>query len=310
MLNVLLSAPMFDEPARFRSEIEVAMPGARIAVDGELPDEAINVIIADDHTDPRGRHFPNLTAVLSLSAGVDGLLIRDEISNARIVRLLTPDHQQLMREYVVYHVLRAHGQFRAGEEQQRARRWEWLPPASPVAGKKAVVLGMGFLGAPTATALRDLGLMVTSWSRTARTTRGITSVLGENALLDALGEADFVVCLLPLTDATRGLLNAARLGRLPSRAFLINASRAACLELTQLVQLLHERSLAGAVLDVFENEPLSSESPLWTVPNLTITPHMAAVPSAHAYLPVIVESLRAILMGGEIPNTVDRNEGY
>jgi glyoxylate/hydroxypyruvate reductase A len=310
MLNVLLSAPMFDTSPGFRSQIEEAAPGVRVAGEGDLADQDVDILIADDHTDPTGRRFPRLTAVLSLSAGVDRLLQHGQFGQVGIGRLLTPEHQQSMRDYIAYHVLRANGPFRAAERQQRERRWDWLEPATPVAGKSALVLGTGFLGAAAAATLRDLGLAVTGWSRAARPLPGIASIAGEDALRDALGDTDFLICLLPLTAMTRNLLDTARLRRLPDRAVLINASRAGCLDLPALVAMLRSGRLAGAVLDVLEGEPLAADSPLWTVPNLTLTPHCAAVPSAAAYLTAIVEALRAILAGRDLPNRIDKSQGY
>jgi glyoxylate/hydroxypyruvate reductase A len=109
---------------------------------------------------------------------------------------------------------------------------------------------------------------------------------------------------------TRNLLDTTRLRRLPGRAVLINASRAGCLDLPALVAMLRSGRLAGAVLDVLEGEPLAADSPLWTVPNLMLTPHCAAVPSAAAYLTAIVEALRAILAGRDLPNRIDKSQGY
>jgi glyoxylate/hydroxypyruvate reductase A len=310
MLDVLLSAPMWDAPRDFRLEVEAALPGVRISSEGEIPDEAVAVIIADDHADIAGRRFPNLQAALSLSVGVEHLLRCESIATAPVIRLLTCDHQRLMREYVVYQVLRAHGQFQAAEHHQRDRTWDWLPPRAPIAGRKALVLGAGYLSVPTAIALRDLGLTVTTWCRTPRRQPGITSISGEDALLQSLVDTDYVVCMLPLTEQTLQLLNAKRLRHLPSRAVLINVSRAACVDLAEVADMLGEGALTAAVWDVFDNEPLSPDSSLWTLPNLTITPHMAAVPLASAYLPAIVEALRRILDGEAFADAVDRARGY
>jgi len=310
MFNVLIPPPMLESLAKLRREASVAMLGLRFVEDGEIPDHSIDVAIVDDHTDLTGRDLNRLSAILSLSVGVDRLLAADVLPNTRIVRLLIPDHQYLMREYIVYHVLRSHRLFGRTEAQFSARTWDWLPFERPVAGKSVLVLGLGYLGVASAVALRDMGMAVTGLSRSLKQIRGIRSITGDDSLKHIIPTVDFLVCLLPLTPATRGFLNASRLRCLPKQAVFINASRAACVDQPELVRMLSERALAGAVLDVVDEEPLSELSPLWTVPNLMITPHMAAVPPPEAYVPAIIDALQRLVGGRELTNVVDRQRGY
>jgi glyoxylate/hydroxypyruvate reductase A len=309
-MNVLIAAPMLDDSAGFRTRAQATSLWARFVLDGELCDEKIDVLVVDDHWDSEGRQFPNLKTVLSLSVGVERLLASADLAHARVVRLLTREHQQLMREYVLYHLLRSNRQFLTAEQLQQAHRWEWQSPSRPLAGRRALVLGSGFLGGATAAALQDFGLSVITWSRTARPGDGVPSISGEEALADALDDADFLICLLPLTPATRGILGAGHLRRLPRRAVLVNVSRAECIDLSALRCMLHEGSIAGAVLDVFPIEPLADDSPFWAVPNLTVTPHLAATPAPETYLPVLAEALYAIREGHDLRHAVDRNRGY
>lgn len=310
-LNVLLAAPMFQAPPAFAAAIEAALPQIRIVQDGAVADGAIDVVITDDHANFGGRRFARVTTVLSLSAGVEHLLDIDALAGARICRVLTPEHQQLMREYIVYQLLASHELIRRRAEAQQLRReWEWLPPRPPFAGRHALVLGLGFLGEPCAQALRDLGLVVTGLSRTVRDVPGITVVCDQKGLGEALQRADFLICLLPLTPETRGIIGAPQLALLPRRAIVVNASRPGCVDQAALIEMLRSRRLAGAILDVLEREPALPDDPIWHVPNLTITPHCAATPPCEAYLPAIIEAL-ARLQAGEVPrNPVETLRGY
>jgi len=309
-LNVLLVAPMFEAPLDFAAAIEAALPQVRIVRDGALEDSAIDVVIADDHANLGGRRFARVSTVLSLSAGIEHLLGIDALSGVRICRLLTPEHQQLMREYIVYQLLASQELVRRAEAQQRSRKWGWLPPRPPIAGRHALVLGLGFLGEPCAQALRNLGLVVTGLSRTGRDVPGIAVVSDQKALAEALQRTDFLVCLLPLTLETRMIIGAPQLALLPRHAVVVNASRPGCIDQAALIEMLRSRRLAGAVLDILEREPAAPDDPIWRVPNLTITPHCAATPPCAAYLPAIIEAFARLQVGEMPPNPVETLRGY
>jgi glyoxylate/hydroxypyruvate reductase len=309
-LDVLLAAPMLEAPSAFAAAIEAALPQVRIWADGAVADNAVDVVIIDDHASLLGRRLVRASTALSLSAGVEHLFGHDALAGARIYRVLTPKHQQLMREYVIHQLLASQVLVRHAEELQRCRRWEWLPPRTPLAGRHALVLGLGFLGNPCAQALRDLGLVVTGLNRTGCDVPGINVVSDQGGLAEALQRTDFLVCLLPLTPETNGMIGARQLALLPRHAVVVNASRPACIDQAALIELLRSRRLAGAVLDVIEREPVPPNDPIWQVPNLTITPHCAATPPTEAYLPAIIEAL-ARLQSGEVPrNPVEPLRGY
>ncbi|MBK8176977.1 MAG: hypothetical protein IPK66_17475 [Rhodospirillales bacterium] len=308
--HVLMAAPSFDEAPDFRAKIEEVVPNLRIVNAGAVPDELIDIVICDDLCafDPSG--VTNASAFLSLSLGVDRLLAFGIRPHVQIARLLTPEHQWLMREYVADHLLGAQRRSEIAKGQHAERRWECMPPQAPMAGRKAVVMGMGFLGEPTALLLRNFGLIVTGWSRTARPVPGIRCISGSAALSEAVRDADYLISLLPLTNATRRLIGPTLLRSLSSRAMLINASRAGCLDERALASMLREGLLASAVLDVIDEEPLPADSPLWDVPNLLITPHSAAVPRSKAYIPAIVDALGRLIDGRAPAHLVDRARGY
>lgn len=308
--SVLLAAPMLENPGKFRSALQSALPEFGIWPDGAIGDDTVDVVIIDDHVDLRERRFERLSAVLSLSGGVEHALeASGAFAGAQIYRILTPQHQQLMREYVLYQLLAFQATYDRVRIQQ-SRRWEWLSPRSPLAGHRALVLGLGFLGEPCARALSNLGLVVTGFSLTGRSLPGIRTIDDLPGLHEALEKTDFLICLLPLTPKTRGLIGRFELALLPAHAVVMNVSRSGCLDEAALIEMLRTNRLAGAILDVFEQEPLPQDHPILDVPNLRITPHCAATPPVEAYIPAVIDALSRLAAGQSPGNAVDPFRGY
>jgi len=254
--------------------------------------------------------FPAVRFVGCAGAGVDELLETPDLpTRVPITRAVDALQGTRMAQYVALTVLRHFRELPRLEMQQRATRWNRPPPASE--SEFAVgVMGAGSIGAPVADVLSRLGFPVAVWTRTGSTLDGAASFGGIDALPGFLARSRIVVCALPLTAATRGLLAAPTFAQLPLGAYVINVSRGRVLVEADLVAAIDAGHLAGAALDVYETEPLPANSPLWSHPRILCTPHIAAEPRAAVAAAQFVENLRRARTGLPLENVVDRTRGY
>ncbi len=256
------------------------------------------------------RGFANLKAIQSTWAGVNHLLADSNLPFDRpLARMVDQGLTVSMTEFIVLHVLdsaRDGPQLRAA---QRAGQWLDLDPVAPRTITVAV-LGLGTLGADAGTRLAGLGFTVRGWSRSRKEIAGIESFAGGDGLRECLSGAHILVCLLPLTDDTRGILNAATFAPLARGGVLIHAARGAHLVEADLLAALQSGQLSRAVLDVFATEPLPADHPFWRHPRVTVTPHVAAITRPGTGAADIVENYRRALAGERLINQVDRAKGY
>jgi glyoxylate/hydroxypyruvate reductase len=287
-----------------------------------------DVRIWPDHGDPKSIAYacawyaphgafadlPALKAVFSLGAGVEHILRDPTVPDVPIVRIVDADLTMRMTEYVVLHVLAHHRRWRLYDQQQRQRLWfeHEQPPANAVA---VGVMGLGVLGRDAATALCRLGFRTAGWSRSPQTIPGVETFHGEEGLDAFLRRTEILVCLLPATPATKGILRLDLLRRLKrdgraNGAYLINAGRGALQIDADILAALEEGTLAGATLDVFPTEPLPAESPLWSHPKVTITPHNAAASDPHALTVNILGQIDRFEATGRLEHVIDRARGY
>jgi glyoxylate/hydroxypyruvate reductase len=258
--------------------------------------------------------LPNLKAVFSLGAGVDQLLGDKTLPKVPLVRIVDRDLTMRMTEYVALHALMIHRRQRLYDAQQRERLWrdhdQWS--AADVA---IGVMGLGVLGRDAVEVLRRLGFKVAGWSRTPKAIPDIETFHGQKGLDDFLTRSEILVCLLPHTPGTERILNLALLRKLKrdgalGGGYLINAGRGMLQVDTDILAALDEGSLAGATLDVFPVEPLPSDSPLWTHPKITITPHNAAASHPRALAANVLDQIERFERGLPLENVVDRVRGY
>jgi glyoxylate/hydroxypyruvate reductase A len=266
---------------------------------------------------PKPDAFDGLTgleAVLSLGAGVDALIKHPKLPDAPLVRFVDSDLSQRMSDYVVAHVTMHHRIYTRFRADQMARRWSQFYP--PSAAESTVgIMGMGVLGQDAARRLAPLGFTLRSWSRTRKEVEGVACFAGDQELDAFLSGTDILVNLLPLTPETTGILNyenfgKLRRGNLQGGPVIINAARGGHQREADIVKALADGTLGAASLDVFEQEPLPQESPLWDIENCYITPHIAAISdekSGVRYFSKIIADHRA---GKPLINVVDRNRGY
>jgi glyoxylate/hydroxypyruvate reductase A len=258
--------------------------------------------------------YKNLKAIFSLGAGADDVLTDPMLPNVPVVRIVDPDLTMRMSEYVLLHVLTYHRKQRQYEAQQRVRMWHELE--QPAASEVAVgVMGLGAIGGQVAVALRRLGFDVAGWSRTPKTIPGVECFFGSVGRESFLRRTEILVCLLPATEATRGILNLDLFQRLKFKgalqgAYLINAGRGSLQVDADIIAALEEGTLSGATLDVFPTEPLPITSPLWAHPKVTITPHCAAASSPRAIVANIVRQIDRFEVGMPFEHVVDLRRGY
>jgi glyoxylate/hydroxypyruvate reductase A len=254
--------------------------------------------------------LPNLKLILSLGAGVDHILTDPHLpGGVPIVRLVDPYMTDAMSEYVVLQALRLHRQDLDYRCQQERRMWLELDQKN--APERAVgILGFGELGRDAARKLQGLGFDVALWGRRQRTAEGLLGYAGSTGLSALLDRSEILVCLLPLTAETEGILNASTFAMLPKGAALINAARGGHLVEEDLLAALASGRLSAAVLDVFRDEPLPADHPFWHHPRIVVTPHVAAATHPPTAAPIILDNIRRFEAGLPLLNQVDPARGY
>jgi glyoxylate/hydroxypyruvate reductase A len=282
----------------------------RLFPDAGAPEDIEAAVCWTAHDMAELRRYPNLKLIVSMGAGVDHLLRPPGpppgIPVARLVdRLLT----SAMSEWVLLNVLRFHRQDQAYRAQQAARVWDELP-APATEATRIGILGVGALGSDAAAKLGALGFQVMGWSRREKTLPGVQGFHGAAGLDAMLAQSDFLVCLLPLTPDTRGIINARTLGLLPRGAFVLNAARGGHVVDDALLAALASGQVAGAALDVFEPEPLPAAHPFWAHPKVVMTPHAASITIPESVAPQVVGNIRRARAGAPLLNLVDFAAGY
>jgi glyoxylate/hydroxypyruvate reductase len=256
------------------------------------------------------RRYPNLRLLVSMGAGVDHLLRPPgPPPGVPVARLKDERLTTAMGEWVLLNVLRFHRQDAEYRAQQAARIWNELP-APDTAQRRVGFLGLGQLGAHAAGLVRALGFPVLGWTRTPRDVPGVQCFNGADGLRAMLGQTDILVCLLPLTPDTRGIINHETLSLLPRGAHLINAARGGHVVADDLLAALNSGHLAGAALDVFEPEPLPADHAFWTHPKVLVWPHASSITIPSSAAPQVVENIRRLREGRPLINLVDASTGY
>jgi glyoxylate/hydroxypyruvate reductase A len=254
--------------------------------------------------------LPRLRAIFSLGAGVESLLANPEIpSGIPLIRMVDPSLAAGMAEFVLMQVLHYHRRMPEVAANQHARLWKPLRP--PIAQDRRVgILGFGQLGAHCAEVLARLGFDVAVWARKRHPVAGITRFAGREELAPFFARSEIVICLLPLTPDTLGILNSAAFAAMPPGGFVINVGRGGHLVEADLLAALDQGQLAGATLDVFTVEPLPAEHPFWAHERITVVPHISALTQPRTGVPVIAENIRRDQSRLPLLHVVDRARGY
>jgi len=255
--------------------------------------------------------FSNLKLIISAGAGVDHILADPALPrHLSIARMVTARTQTEMAEFVLTSALMITRGVKRIVDNQSRRHWEVIDSLRVAADVRVGIMGLGHLGVASAQLLSRVGFPVSGWSRGATKLPGLPSYAGQEQFGQFLANTDLLVCLLPATDATRGILNRATLSQLPRGASLINAGRGSHMVAQDILDALDNGQLDQAILDVFEPEPLPPESPLWTHPGIIITPHCAAIPDRKERARHTALLIAANERGESLPNIYDPQRGY
>ncbi|CTQ47216.1 2-hydroxyacid dehydrogenase [Roseibium aggregatum] len=253
--------------------------------------------------------LPNLVWVQSLWAGVERLMGELPANGPKIVRLTDPQMAETMSEAVLAWTLYLHRGMPRYIAQQRQKVWQDHALERPQE-RTVGVLGLGKLGAAAALRMKANGFNVLGWSRTEKSIEGIACRHGRAGLLEVLGQSDFIVLLMPLTDETRGLLGQDELSACKKGASIINFARGPIIDTAALINKLDNGPLGHAVLDVFDEEPLPPSSPLWDHDKVTVLPHISAPTIISTASRIVADNIGRYYEDGTVPPAVDRERGY
>jgi glyoxylate/hydroxypyruvate reductase A len=309
--RVLISCQEFN-PRRWH---ELLSRSRTVVLEPDGPrDPSIEYAVVWKHPPGALSKLPNLKIIFSVGAGVDHIFADPDLPDVPIVRVVADNLTQYMTEYVVWRVLDHHRQGMTYRAQQPRRTWH-EPPQPPADAIHVGIMGFGTLGRAAATALLALGFKVNGWTRSPRSMEGVTTFHGADGLDAFLGATDIEVSLLPLTPATRGIIDYDLLGKLNrdnplGGAVLINAGRGQLQKDADIARALDDGLIKEASLDVFETEPLPATSPLWSHPKVFITPHTAVISDPSYLVPPMLAQMDAFERGEKLLNMIDPKAGY
>jgi phosphoglycerate dehydrogenase-like enzyme len=254
--------------------------------------------------------LPNLRLAASVGAGADGILSAPDLPpGVRVTRAVEPGLGFSMAQFVSLQILRHFRSLPLMERQHAASEWKRL--AVPDASQVTVgVMGLGSIGSVVADTLAALGFNVIAWTRSHSREARVPVFVGESGRDAFLAQSNYLVCLLPFTPETQGLLGKSALGKLPKGSFVVNVARGGIVDEEELLALVNDGHLSGAALDVFATEPLPPNNPLWRHEKILVTPHIAAQPSVGPVVDQFIENLQRLARGERLLNEVDRRAGY
>ena len=307
-MQILLQLPR-DEGNAWHAALASALPDAAISVWPDAPAAPDYALVWRPPAELFARARP-VKAIFNLGAGVELLLAIPALPDGvPVIRLEDAGMAAQMGEYVTLAVLRAYRELDAYAAQQREGRWQPRPRITK-SGFGVGILGFGVLGHAVANALAPFGFPLRAWSLSRKRLPGVESFAGRAELGPFLAASRVLVCLLPSTHETRGLLDRAAFEGLPQGAYLVNVARGDIVVDEDLIAALDRGHLAGATLDVFRAEPLPSVHPFWHHPQMTLTPHASAVTLVEDAALQVAGKIRRLERGEPVTGTVDRARGY
>lgn len=304
-----------DEAAQWQEALSDALPQATVVTSDASADERKNADYLAIWKAPAHlvQEQTQLKGIINLGAGVDYLLKTPGLPrDVPIVKLRDAGMGELMADYVLYGVLHFYRSMDRYLTQQQSATWQ---PQEVVDKSQwpVGVLGLGAIGGYVASALQQAGFPVLGWSRSPKQINGVNCFHGDDGLTELLGQVQSLITILPDTAATKHILNAERLAQLPKGASVINPGRGSLIDEQALLHALGSTDqpghLRGALLDVFHEEPLPTNNPLWQHPKVIVTPHMAAPTPLNDAIDQVISYLHAFESGEKL-STVNPDAGY
>ncbi|KDC52999.1 2-hydroxyacid dehydrogenase [Pseudoalteromonas sp. S3431] len=293
---------------KLMAQLKIRLPNVCIE---EWPDcqslDKVDFVLAWKAPQTMWSQLPNLKVVSSFGAGVDSIDLALLPSNVEVVRIVDTQLAEDMAEYVLAHVLAQKLRFKEYFIKQNQQSWQ---PKRAYSYKNVGILGFGELGKACAKKLVSNGFLVSAWAQREKKEVNVEMFYAKQGLNKMLPNIDYLICLLPLTQETTGIIDRTLLSKLPVHAGLINVARGEHVIEQDLLDALNTDSLRVATLDVFEQEPLAIDHPYWQHPKITLTPHCAALSDLRSVIEQIAENIECLRQGSKLNNLIDRTKGY
>lgn len=255
------------------------------------------------------QQLPKLGLIHSIAAGVEHLNLNTVRPDQVVCRVLDPHHQKGMFDYLLWSVLYFQRYFDRMIQQQKQQLWKQYRQ-SYSHHIQIGIMGLGHMGGYVAERFSEMGYQVSGWSNSPKDINQVKSYVGQEQLSDFLAQTQILINLLPLTEENAGILSSELFQQLPEQAALIHVGRGQHLIEQDLLDVLDSGHLRGAIVDVFEQEPLPADHPFWQHEKIVVTPHVAS----HAPMSVVVEQIlendRRLNQGLDLCHQVDVNKGY
>lgn len=265
---------------------------------------------------PSGAELPNLKFLQICFAGAEKYCREGSTPDGVVIANVTGAFGEVISEYIIGAVLSVYRKFFGYRDLQKEKKWQDLGSERMIFGERALILGCGNIGSLTARKLQAFGAEVVGIRRNPRPTEYFSEVYGMERLEEELSKADLIICCLPETPLTRNLLNKDRIAVIKPNALLVNVGRGSLIDENALAEAVSSGRLAGAVLDVFAEEPLPESSPLWSLPNVFVTPHISGKSFKHSALierkiaEICVENINRFIEGKTPVNLIKKEIGY
>lgn len=299
---------------RYKEAIKRKLPDIELCVaygSKEIPVEPseVSILLAWFIKPELLRKMTSLKWIQSLGAGVDPFFKEEEIIKNIILTRSVANLPRLMAQYTASVVIGDNIGFEKYRSNQAAKNWAW-EPFSDIGRKIAVVIGTGSIGREIARSLKFFKIEVIGVNRSGHAVNSFDRIFPIMEIDAALASADYLIIAVPLTSETKGMIDIRRIGKMKKGALLCNIARGAVVVEKDLIEALDKGLIRRAVLDVFEREPLSAESPLWDHPRITITPHIAGVSDVELVAEEFVENYKKYIKGEALLNIVDKDRQY
>lgn len=307
-----ISRKPLDYQLTWLKRFEQLLPNEQVLLAQDIaPDEKQNcdLAIVLDPDPEMVASFNQLIWIQSLWAGVESLVDLAKAQNIKLVRMVDPKLADTMAEAVLAWTLYIHRQMPSYAAQQHNKVWLQLP-YQPAENCKVGILGLGELGVTSANKLMSNGFNLLGWSRTKKNIPGVQCFDTRAGLEEMVRQSNILICLLPLTKETEGIIDRALLQRLPRNASLINFARGPHVVESDLLEVLDDEHLYHVVLDVYHQEPLPKNSPIWSHPKITALPHIAATSYPQTAAEIAADNIRYYRQTNQLTSVVDLTRGY